>query len=72
MMCMRVEFHQIKNGLSAFLARSMKSSALVVISSSTVSMRFFVNGPVSSILPSAVELMTPRGPSSFGSEIRSR
>ena len=48
-MCMRVEFHQRKNGLSAFFAFSMKSSASVVTSSSTVSMRFLVSGPVFSI-----------------------
>ena len=53
-MCMRVEFHHTKNGLSALLARSMKSSAAVVNSSSTVSMRFLVSGPVSLDLLRAV------------------
>ena len=42
--------------------RSMKSSALAVTSSSTVSMRLRVNGPVSSTVPSAVARITPRGP----------
>ena len=64
-MCMRVEFHQRKNGLSAFFARSMKSSALAVTSSSIVSMRFFVSGPVSAMRPSAKLWMTPRGPNFF-------
>ena len=31
----------------------------------TVSMRFLVSGPVSSILPSAEDLITPRGPNFF-------
>jgi hypothetical protein len=43
----------------------MKSSAAAVTSSSTVSMRFLVSGPVSSILPSAEDLITPRGPNFF-------
>ena len=64
-MCIRVEFHHRKNGLSAFLARSMKSSALAVTSSSMVSMRFLVSGPVSVILPSAKLWITPRGPNRF-------
>ncbi len=64
-MCMRVEFHHRKNGLSAFFARSMKSSALTVTSSSIVSIRFFVSGPVSVILPSAKLWITPRGPNFF-------
>jgi hypothetical protein len=42
--------------------RSMKSMATADVSSSIVSMRFRVNGPESSILPSAEDLMTPRGP----------
>ena len=62
---MRVEFHQRKNGLSSFLARSMKSSALAVTSSSIVSMRFRVSGPVSVMRPSAKLWMTPRGPNFF-------
>ena len=37
----------------------MKSIAAAVVSSSIVSIRFFVSGPVSSILPSAVARMTP-------------
>ena len=48
-MCMRVEFHQTKNGLSSLWALSMNLSAASVISSSTVSIRFLVSGPVSSI-----------------------
>ena len=52
-MCMRVAFHHRKNGLLALCARSMKSRAAAVNSSSTVSMRFLVSGPVSWILPSA-------------------
>ena len=46
---MAVVFHQMKNGLPALWARSMKSRASSVTSSSIVSMRFFVSGPVSSI-----------------------
>ena len=61
-MCIRVEFHHTKNGVSSALARSMKSSAAAVVSWSTVSMRLRVNGPVSSISPSTEDLMTPRGP----------
>ena len=47
---MRVEFHHRKNGFLAFAARSMKSNAPAVTSSSTVSIRLMVSGPVSSIL----------------------
>ena len=65
-MCMRVEFHHRKNGLPAACARSMKSSAPSVTSTSTVSIRSLVSGPVSSIVcvPSglAIDLITPRGP----------
>ena len=43
-MCMRVEFHQRKNGLSAFFASSMNRSASLVNSSSIVSMRFLFSG----------------------------
>ena len=63
--CMRVEFHQRKNGLSAFDARVMKSRALAVTSSSIVSMRLRVSGPVSVMRPSAKLWMTPRGPNFF-------
>ena len=59
---MRVVLNQQKNGLPAFLARPRKSWAAARTSSSIVSMRFMVSGPVSSILPSAVDLITPRGP----------
>ena len=47
--CIRVEFHQRKNGLSSWCARSMKSIAPARNSSSTVSIRFLVSGPVSSM-----------------------
>ena len=43
----------------------MKSSALTVTSSSIVSMRFFVSGPVSVMRPSAKLWITPRGPNCF-------
>lgn len=58
---MRVVFIQVKNGLLALTWRCMKSTAAAVVSSSTVSIRFLVNGPVSSILPSAEARSTPRG-----------
>ena len=58
---MRVAFHQQKNGLLAFFWRVMKSLAAARVSSSIVSIRFLVSGPVSSIvcppLPSALHLM---------------
>src|SRR5262249_34736623 len=60
--CMRGALNQQKNGLFALPCRSMKSMAAADVSSSIVSMRFFVSGPVSSILPSDDDLMTPRGP----------
>ena len=43
-------FIQVKNGLLAFICRCMKSIAAAVVSSSTVSSRFALCGPVSSIL----------------------
>ena len=46
-MCMRVELNQAKNGFLSRFARSMKSSVAPRNSSSTVSMRFLVSGPVS-------------------------
>ena len=58
---MRVVFIQVKNGLLALACRCMKSMAAAVVSSSTVSIRFVLSGPVSSILPSADALSTPRG-----------
>ena len=66
-MCMRVEFHQRKNGLSAFFASCMKRIACFVTSSSTVSMRFLVSGPVEVIFclpsaPAAKVWITPRVP----------
>ncbi|MNG42193.1 hypothetical protein D3C84_1319060 [compost metagenome] len=39
----------------------MKLMAAWVVSSSMVSMRLLVSAPVSSILPSALDLITPRG-----------
>ena len=55
--CRRLPFHQTKNGVPALTARWMKSWAAAMVSSSTVSMRFLVSGPVFSIfwppLPSA-------------------
>ena len=66
---MAVVLYQRKNGLSALACFSMKPSAFSVISSSMVSMRFLVSGPVSSIfcppLPSAKQWSTPRGPNFF-------
>ena len=75
---MRVALNQQKNGLPAFACRSMKSIAAAEVSSSIVSIRFLVSGPVSSIvcLPTrpkrgstvgssvsvALHLSTPRGP----------
>ena len=66
---MRVPLHQMKNGLPALCCSSRNASARSEVSSSTVSMRFFVSGPVSSIfwVPSgcAHEWITPRGPKRF-------
>ena len=63
---MRVPFHQQKNGLPALTWRVMKSLAAATVSSSIVSMRFLVSGPVFSMrwppLPSAQVCSTPRGP----------
>ena len=62
---MRVPFHQTKKGLPAACWRLMNSVAAATVSSSIVSIRFFVRGPVSSIvcppLPSARVWRTPRG-----------
>ncbi len=56
---MAVELYQRKNGLSALACFSIHSIARAVISSSIVSMRFLVSGPVSAIfcppLPSEVQ-----------------
>ncbi len=64
--CIRVPFHQQKNGCPAAFCRLMKSFAAASDSSSMVSIRFFVSGPVFSIVwppfPSALHLRTPRGP----------
>src|SRR5438552_285905 len=49
-MCMRLELNHAKNGFPSPFARSMKSSVAFRNSSSTVSMRFLVSGPVSSQL----------------------
>ena len=55
-MCMRVEFHQQKNGLSSLTAFSMNLRLASRNSSSTVSIRLIVSGPVSSIfcVPSGI------------------
>src|SRR5271157_4542183 len=46
-MCIRVVLCQMKNGLPALTERSMSSSVTARNSSSAVSMRFLVSGPVS-------------------------
>ncbi|MCY1250940.1 hypothetical protein D9M68_321910 [compost metagenome] len=51
--CMRVLLNQTKKGLSALCALSMKFSVACTSSSSMVSMRLRVSGPVSSMRPSA-------------------
>ena len=77
-MCMRLGLNQTKNGFLSRFARSMKSIEASRNSSSIVSMRFLVSGPVSShfCLPQgpkrgsspgvsvavATHFMTPRGP----------
>src|SRR5262249_57540999 len=63
--CILGELNQQKNGRFARAWRCMKSIAAAEVSSSIVSIRFLVNGPESSILPSADDLMTPRGPNFF-------
>ncbi len=60
--CIRVPLHQMKNGFPAATASRMKRTAASDVSSSTVSMRFLVRGPVSSMRPSAQLWITPRGP----------
>jgi len=76
--CMWVVFSHTNHGLPALFWRLMKSLAAATNSSSQVSIRFFVSGPVSSIfcLPTlpqrgwtvlsslsvAHECITPRGP----------
>ena len=57
---MWVELNHTKNGSPASFARVMKSMAFSRHSSSIVSMRFFVRGPVSVIWPS-LQWRTPRG-----------
>ncbi len=47
--CMWVVFIHTKNGVSACTWRRMKSTHASVVSSSMVSIRFLVNGPVSSM-----------------------
>ena len=76
--CMCVKFTHTKKGLPAFVCRWMKSTARLAMSSSTVSMRSRVKGPVSlqDCLPTlpkrgstvassasvALQSSTPRGP----------
>src|SRR6478735_8603566 len=55
-MCMRVGLNQTKNGLRSRTAPSMKSVVAFRNSSSIVSMRFLVSGPVSS------HFCLPQGP----------
>ena len=55
-MCMRVGLNQTKNGFLSRFARSMKSIEALRNSSSIVSMRFLVSGPVSS------HFCLPQGP----------
>ncbi len=66
---MCVELNHTKNGVSDSFWRLMKSTAASRNSSSTVSIRFFVSGPVSSIRwvpsPFAQVCRTPRGPNFF-------
>ena len=66
---MAVVLYQRKKGFSALAASVMNRSACSVTSSSMVSMRFLVSGPVSSIfcppLPSDQQWSTPRGPKRF-------
>src|SRR4029453_2478191 len=68
-MCMRVEFHQQKKGLLSLTAFSMNLRLASRNSSSTVSIRLVVSGPVFSIfwVPSVLahECRTPRGPYFF-------
>lgn len=67
--CIRVPFHHTKTGLPAACCASMNAIAASEVSSSIVSMRFRVSGPVSPIfcVPSgwAHEWITPRGPNVF-------
>src|SRR6476661_1644301 len=67
--CMRVEFHHTKKGFSSLTALSMNLRLASRNSSSTVSMRLVVSGPVFSIfcVPSgfAQQCNTPRGPYFF-------
>ena len=67
--CIRVELHQQKNGLFARACRCMKSTAALQVSSSMVSMRFLVSGPVSSIV--CLPTLPQRG-STVGSSVVGR
>ena len=66
---MWVELNHTKNGVSASFCRVMKSIAASRNSSSQVSIRFLVSGPVSSMRwvpsPLAHVCSTPRGPNFF-------
>jgi hypothetical protein len=55
----------MKNGLSACLAFSMNAKVFALTSSSIVSIRLRVSGPVSVMAPFAKEWITPRGPNRF-------
>jgi hypothetical protein len=57
----RVAECHTKKGLPALWARLMKSVLAANTSSSMVSIRLELSGPVSSMRPFAVDLITPRG-----------
>ena len=67
--CIAVELYQRKNGWSALACFSIQAMARSVISSSIVSIRLMVRGPVSVTfwppLPSEMQCRTPRGPNFF-------
>ena len=64
--CMWVKFTQTKNGLPALFCRWMKSTARSAMSSSIVSIRFLVSGPVS--LMTCLPTLPKRG-STVGSSV---
>src|SRR5206468_9619038 len=67
--CMCVVLHHTKNGVPARYCLLINLVAPSTISSSMVSIRFFVSGPVSSIFcppfPLDQQCRTPRGPYFF-------
>ena len=64
-MCIRVEFHQMKNGLFACLARCHEVERLGRDFLIDGLHPLLVSGPVSVILPPAKLWITPRGPNFF-------